>query len=531
MTILFQLRHVAHVRRHFIFTTRHLSNITPARVRFAPSPTGQLHLGGLRTALFNYLLAKKTGGQFILRIEDTDQTRYVEGAVENLIRALKWAGIPHDEGPGVEGPFSPYYQSQRTQLYRQHAQQLIESGHAYRCFCTPERLSRVKEARQKQGNYIAYDKHCSYLSDEEIKENLQRNLPYTVRLRTPYEGSIEHVDLVYGKIKFSHKTIDDTILIKSDGYPTYHLANVVDDHTMNITHVLRGEEWLSSTPKHILLYNAFGWKPPYFAHLPLLLNRDGSKLSKRSGDVHVEQYIAKGYLPEAIDNFVALLGWHPSNINNSNSNVEQQNEGLFTLKDLITKFDIKDVNHSGAIVDHQKLDWINKHHILKRAETNEGLESLAHVLKPFVDKQYLDRLKGTEDEYRLDHVYLIKVINTIKERIHNLSDIPKLCNYYFEEPNYASSEAISLKKKLKLPALDLISSSAFINEFKLIEPFEAINIKPWIYSTAKSKQLNPNHLMMALRYIITGTKVGAGVAETIEVLGKETVMNRLNSVF
>ncbi|GAA5795598.1 hypothetical protein HPULCUR_000959 [Helicostylum pulchrum] len=490
---------------------------TPARVRFAPSPTGQLHLGGLRTALFNYLLAKKTGGQFILRIEDTDQTRYVEGAVENLVKALDWAGLTHDEGPEKGGPHSPYYQSQRTELYSTHAQQLVESGHAYRCFCTPERLTKTRELRQKQGNYIAYDKHCSYLSDEEIKEKLDKTTPFTVRLRTPYEGSTEHKDLVYGNINFSNKTIDDTILIKSDGHPTYHLANVVDDHLMQVTHVLRGEEWLSSTPKHILLYKALGWKPPLFAHLPLLLNSDGSKLSKRSGDVHVEQYIAKGYLPEAINNFVALLGWHPSN----------SSESLFTVKDLIEQFDIKDINHSGAVVDHQKLDWINKHHILKRAETKEGLHSLVDILKPFVTKSY-QHLEGTSQAYRLDTDYLAQVIDTIKERIRNISDIPHLCSYYFKDPDYSSSDALTLKKKLKQPALDLISTHEFKDKMNTIEPFETSTLKPWIYELAESKGLNPNHVMMALRFKVTGSRVGAGVAETMQVLGRDTVMSRLN---
>ncbi|CAO3618728.1 unnamed protein product [Mucor hiemalis] len=452
-----------------------------------------------------------------LRIEDTDQTRYVEGAVQNLIKALDWASIKHDEGPEKGGPHSPYYQSERTELYRKHANQLIEEGHAYRCFCTPERLSKVKEARQKQGNYIAYDKHCSYLSDEEIADNLDKKLTFTVRLRTPYEGSTEHKDLVYGNINFSNKTIDDTILIKSDGYPTYHLANVVDDHTMEVTHVLRGEEWLSSTPKHILLYKALGWKPPLFAHLPLLLNPDGSKLSKRSGDVHVEQYVAKGYLPEAINNFVALLGWNSKDTAND----------LLDMNELIEKFDIKDINHSGAVVDHQKLDWINKHHILKRAETTEGLHSLVQILKPFVTKSY-QHLEGTVESYRLQDKYLARVIDTIKERIRNISDIPHLCSYYFETPDYQSTDALNLRKKIKQPALDLITSDEFKNKLNALEPFDSITVKPWIYELAESRDLNPNHVMMALRYKVTGSKVGAGVAETMQVLGKDTVMKRLD---
>ncbi|KAI9274195.1 glutamyl-tRNA synthetase [Sporodiniella umbellata] len=511
---------------------------TAARVRFAPSPTGQLHLGGLRTALYNYLLAKKTNGQFILRIEDTDQSRYVEGAVQTLIKSLNWAGIKPDEGPEQQGPYAPYYQSKRTELYQNHAHELIESGHAYRCFCTPERLKNVRELRQKQGNYIAYDKHCSYLSSEETQEQMNLNTPFTIRLRTPFEGTTEHQDLVYGKIDFSNKTLEDTILIKSDGYPTYHLANVVDDHFMRITHVLRGEEWLSSTPKHLLLYKAFGWKAPLFAHLPLLLNPDGSKLSKRSGDVYVEHYIDKGYLPESINNFVALLGWHPGHSVSS--------DDLFNMEELIQHFDIKDINNSGAIVDHPKLDWINKHHLIKRAETETGLNSLVGMLKPLVDTSYMNSLKDTAHEYRLGKEYLARVIKTIKDRIRNIRDIPELCSYYFTEPNYQSEDTLSMMKKVKAPALasflclqkihvlssikDLVKTQEFKEHLESMEAFEASNIKKYIYDLSERQQMNPNHVMMALRYAVTGSKVGAGVAETMSTLGRDTVLSRLNKL-
>ncbi|RUP43341.1 hypothetical protein BC936DRAFT_137322 [Jimgerdemannia flammicorona] len=288
----------------------HIDPTGPVRVRFAPSPTGNLHLGGLRTALFNYLLAKKAGGTFILRIEDTDRTRFVEGATEKLISALSWAGLDFQEGPGKDGGHPPYVQSQRIETYSQHAHHLLESGSAYRCFCTPERLQHVRDAAREAGRDSSYDRRCLLLSRQEVEENLSQGMPFTVRLLTP--DGVTHVDdLVYGHVEFSNAVLDDTILIKSDGYPTYHMANVVDDHLMGITHVLRGEEWLSSTPRHILLYRAFDWTPPSFVHLPLLLNADRSKLSKRSGDVHVEDYVRRGYLPEALVNFVALLGWSP----------------------------------------------------------------------------------------------------------------------------------------------------------------------------------------------------------------------------
>ncbi|RCH83454.1 Glutamyl-tRNA synthetase [Rhizopus stolonifer] len=344
---------------------------------------------------------------------------------------------------------------------------------------------------------------------------MNRNIPFTIRLRTPYEGTTEHHDLVYGKISFSNKTMEDTILIKSDGYPTYHLANVVDDHLMKITHVLRGEEWLSSTPKHLILYKALGWKAPLFAHLPLLLNTDGSKLSKRSGDVYVEHYMEKGYLPESINNFVALLGWHPGHSVSS--------DALFTMDEMVEH----DINHSGAIVDHQKLDWINKHHLLKRAETKEGLSSLVDMLQPLVNASYMDSLKGTPNEYRLESEYLANVISTIKDRIRNIRDVPELCSYYFIEPDFQSNDTLTMKKKVKASALDLIKTREFKDILESMDTFDASEIKQQIYTLSETHKLNPNHVMMALRYTLTGSKVGAGVAETMTTLGKRTVLSRL----
>ncbi|KAI9032549.1 glutamyl-tRNA synthetase [Phycomyces nitens] len=452
---------------------------TPVRVRFAPSPTGYLHLGGLRTALFNYLLAKKTGGQFILRIEDTDQTRYVPGATEKLMDALSWAGIQPDEGP-----HEPYYQSKRTKIYQDYAEELVKKGHAYRCFCTHERLLRVREARQKTGRLVSYDKHCSYHTEEEIKENLEKKIPFTIRLDTP-EGSTNIKDTVYGNITFNNKTLDDTILIKSDGFPTYHLANVVDDHLMGITHVLRGEEWMPSTPKHVILYKALGWTPPQFVHLPLLMNADKTKLSKRSGDVHVEQYIEKGYLPEALNNFVALLGWNPNS-----------EEEVFSSKELIEKFDLNQLNKSNAIVDIAKLDWMNKQHLLRRAQTPEGLESLVDLLQPM-------------------------------DRIRNIHDIPQLCSYYFVEPDYASDDAKALYKKLTNQAVDVALAPTTQTTLGSLDSFDAKSIKQWIHELAESNNIKQNHLMMAMRYAVTGTRVGAGVAETMEVLGRRVCLDRL----
>ncbi|NTW30945.1 MAG: glutamate--tRNA ligase, partial [Candidatus Moranbacteria bacterium] len=347
---------------------------TPIRVRFAPSPTGFLHVGGLRTALYNYLFAKKNGGSFILRIEDTDKGRFVDGALESLIRSLEGIGVVPDEGvfllddphvterdasrhseayPGVSevGSYGPYIQSERLPLYAEYAEKLITSGHAYRCFCSRERLDLIRERQIADHQASKYDKLCATLSNEEVARRMAAGEPSVIRLNVPEDrGDIVFHDLVRGDVCINAKNIDDQIIVKTDGYPTYHLASVVDDHLMEVTHVIRGEEWLPSTPKHILLYEAFGWEPPIFAHLTLLLNPDKSKLSKRQGDVAVEDYLTKGYLPEALINFVALLGWNPG---------QGSTKEVFSLSELAEVFDFAQVNKAGAVFDTRKLDWLN----------------------------------------------------------------------------------------------------------------------------------------------------------------------------
>ena len=297
--------------KEFIVSPQKRDALSTVRVRFAPSPTGYLHVGGLRTALYNFLYARKMGGSFLLRIEDTDRARYVEGAVENLVQSLAWAGLRYDEGPGKEGNVGPYVQSERLALYRTHVDRLLKSGNAYYAFDTPEELDAMRKEQEQRRLSPKYDRRALKLTPEEIERKLGEGCPYVVRLKVPEAETIAFDDCVRGRVEFSGVQIDDQVLLKSDGYPTYHLANVVDDHLMGITHVIRGEEWLSSTPKHVLLYHFFGWDLPVFAHLPLLLNADKSKLSKRQGDVSVEDYRLKGYLPEALVNFVALLGWNP----------------------------------------------------------------------------------------------------------------------------------------------------------------------------------------------------------------------------
>ena len=348
------------------------------RTRFAPSPTGYLHVGSLRTALYCALFTKQHGGEFLLRIEDTDRSRFVPGAVESLIGTLGTLGLEYDEGvflasqesqsphegvvadsaayPGVieVGDSGPYIQSERLELYGKYAEQLIADGKAYRCFCASERLDAMRAEQQAAKQMPKYDRHCLHLSADEVREKLAAGAPSVVRLRLPDDVEVVFDDLVRGVVRFNTETLDDQILMKSDGYPTYHLAVVVDDHLMGITHVIRAEEWLPSTPKHILLYQAFDWQIPTFAHLPLLLNPDRSKLSKRQGDVAVEDYLRKGYLPEALINFVALLGWNPG---------EGSTQEIFTTGELVKRFDLGHVHKGGAVFDIKKLDWLNAQYI------------------------------------------------------------------------------------------------------------------------------------------------------------------------
>lgn len=321
-----------------------MSNV---RVRFAPSPTGFVHVGSLRTALYNYLFARHHGGKFVLRVEDTDRARYTEGAVENLLETLEWSGLSDDEGPENNGDFGPYYQSQRLNIYHEYIEKLISNNFAYPCFCSEERLAKIREEQIGKKLTPKYDGHCRHISGDELIKR-RKSEDHVIRLKIPPEGITKVSDIIRGEVQFQNEMIDDQVLLKSDGFPTYHLANVVDDHLMGITHVIRGEEWLISTPKHIILYDYFGWPIPQFAHLPLLLNPDRSKLSKRQGDVAVEDYRKKGYLPEALLNFVALLGWNRGD-----------DEEIFSLEELIADFSLERVNKSGAVFNIEKLNWMN----------------------------------------------------------------------------------------------------------------------------------------------------------------------------
>ncbi len=472
------------------------------RTRFAPSPTGYLHVGGLRTALYNYLLAKKEGGAFILRIEDTDQSRKVEGAVQNIIDTLAWAGIQYDEGPGIEGDYGPYIQSQRINLYQKYANQLVEEHKAYYCFCSPERLKEVREKQSAAKLTTSYDRHCRNLPQEEVAEKLKRGGQHVIRMKVPLEGELTFTDLIRGDVTIAHKVLDDQVILKSDGYPTYHLAVVVDDHFMKITHVIRGEEWLSSTPKHVILFNHFGWEVPQFAHLPLLLNPDKSKLSKRQGDVAVEDYRRKGYLKEALVNFVAFLGWNPGG--------ERE---LFTLDELSKEFSLERVGNSGAVFNIEKLDWLNFEYLRKKTG--------AELLQSLRDQLALSEFGGKHFE----DAYLMSVIGIMRERVTFVKDFVEKSPYFFQAPLQYEADVVKKRWKRESP----VQLKELAAEFsRMLDPKKE-DYEAALHRVAASMKVHNSDLIHPLRLAVSGMGSGPGLFDILFVLGKEETIARIHS--
>ena len=472
----------------------------PIRVRFAPSPTGFLHVGGLRTALYNYLFAKHHGGAFVLRIEDTDQSRKVEGAIENLIQTLQWAGIDFDEGPGKDGSYGPYIQSERLNLYRSHAEQLIKAGKAYFCFCSPERLDEVRKKQQAMKLPPSYDRHCRDLPKEESDARVAKGEPHVVRMKVPIGGELTFTDRIRGKVTIAHKVLDDQVILKSDGFPTYHLAVVVDDHAMAITHVIRGEEWLPSTPKHILLYQYFGWDQPEFAHLPLLLNPDKSKLSKRQGDVAVEDYRTKGFLKEAIVNFIAFLGWNPGD--------ERE---IFSLEDLVKEFSLERVGKAGAVFNVEKLTWLNQQHIRLRPSTE-----LARDVRNLVQQ------KGWQVP---EDAYIIRAVDLMKERVTFVRDFVEFSGYLFVDPETFDPDARA--KSWPDGAAERVK--ALTDRLEQLTSFTHASIEEALKKLAEELNVKAGQIVHPTRYALSGRSVGPGLYEMMEVLGKDTVIRRMKS--
>jgi len=489
---------------------------TNIRVRFAPSPTGFLHIGSLRTALFDYLIAKTLRGKLILRIEDTDQKRQVLGAVEGLINILDWIGIKFDEGPHIGGEFGPYTQSERMEIYKEHTEALLKKGAAYHCFCTAERLTEMREEQQAQKLPPRYDRACREFSEEEVEQKIKSGEPFVIRQKMPLTGGVIVYDELRGDIKFQAADLEDQVLIKSDGMPTYQFASVVDDHLMKISHVLRGDEWIPSFPKNILLYKAFGWEAPKFIHLTLTLNKEGGKLSKRQGDVAVEDYRVKGYLPEALLNFCVLQGWHPSA---SAKTPKEKTDEILSLDQMIEYFDYKDMGTSPAIFDIEKLDYFNGYYIRRMS-----LEKLVKLCLPFMG----ENLKLTKNARKQANDFTQKTIGLEQERLKKLSEIGELTEFFFmDELNYEAKLLIwknlsgrQVKENLQViyDLLEKIADSDWLKE----------NIEKDVIGYLKERELKVGDYLWPARVALTGRDASPGPFEVAEVLGKEESLKRIN---
>lgn len=479
------------------------------RTRFAPSPTGRMHVGNLRTALYEYLIAKHENGTFILRIEDTDQERYVEGAIDIIYRTLQGTGLIHDEGPDKDGGYGPYVQSERVKsgIYMKYAKELIEKGEAYYCFCTKERLASLKttlvssddDGEEEAKEFTKYDKHCLHLSKEEIEANLAAGKPFVIRQNIPTEGTTTFRDAIFGEITVKNEELDDMILIKSDGFPTYNFANVVDDHLMKITHVVRGNEYLSSTPKYTRLYKAFGWEEPIYVHLPLITNEEHKKLSKRSGHSSYEDLLEQGFVSEAIVNFVALLGWSPAN------NVE-----IMSLEELIREFDYTHINKAPAVFDMVKLRWMNSEYI-KRMDFDRFYELALPYIKSVIKKD-------------LD---LKKIASLVKTRIETLRDICDMIDFFEELPEYDTEMYVHKKMKTdKESSLTVLKE--LLPEFEALEDYSEDSLESVITAYIARKGIKNGQALWPVRTAVSGKQSTPGGAyEIMSILGKEESLRRI----
>ncbi|MCI9047109.1 MAG: glutamate--tRNA ligase [Hungatella sp.] len=470
------------------------------RTRYAPSPTGRMHVGNLRTALYAYLIAKHEGGDFLLRIEDTDQERYVEGATQIIYRTLEKTGLIHDEGPDKDGGVGPYIQSERQKagIYLEYARQLIEKGEAYYCFCTQDRLNSLR--RTVNGEEImTYDKHCLHLSKEEVEANLAAGIPYVIRQNNPTEGATVFHDEIYGDIAVDNSELDDMVLIKSDGYPTYNFANVVDDHLMGITHVVRGNEYLSSSPKYNRLYDAFGWQVPVYVHCPLITNEEHKKLSKRSGHSSYEDLIEQGFVSEAVVNYVALLGWSP-----------EDNREIFSLEELIKAFDYRHMSKSPAVFDVTKLKWMNGEYL--KAMDQERFYDMAEPYIKAVIKKDLD---------------LKKIAAMVKTRIEVFPDIEGHIDFFQELPQYDPQMYIHKKmKSTKESSLEVLTDTLALLEVQ--EDYSNDGLYETLSKYVSEKGYKTGYVMWPLRTAVSGRQMTpAGATEIMEVLGKEETLDRI----
>ncbi len=468
-----------------------MSDTKVIRTRIAPSPTGEYHIGHLRTCLYDYALARKYGGQFIIRIEDTDQKRFVAGSADRTLQVIKDYGLNWDEGPDVGGPYAPYIQTQRLDIYQKYAKELINKGLAYYCFCTQERLDSLRASQKAAGQVSKYDQHCLHLPKEDIQKNLNAKIPYTIRLVIPKNETIIFEDQIRGKIKFNTNDIDDQVLIKSNGIPTYHFAATVDDHLMGITHVFRGEEWLTSTPKHLLLYRYFGWHPPIFAHLTVILNPDGKgKLSKRHGATSARSFLEDGYLPEAMLNFLMFLGWNPGD-----------NREFFTLDEFVQAFSLDHLHKKSPVFDRKKLDYLNGYYLRQKTD-----EQLFDLFKKFLPQ-------ASDDQIKI-------LIPVLKERLIKLSDLQIQTKFLFEDVEY-DKELLLKKGTASKLAKDMLSKSK-----ELLGNFSDIQNR--LTNLINANNWNVGEFFMVFRVAICGSAFTPPVVDCLPALGQESTIRKLD---
>jgi glutamyl-tRNA synthetase len=486
-----------------------LSPTGKPRLRFAPSPTGFQHIGGFRTALFSWLYARHTGGQFILRIEDTDTARTVEGAVDDLLKGLAWFGMDIDEGPVIGGPYGPYYQTQREALYKYYADQLIESGHAYRCYCTPERLEEMRKAQEAQKLPPRYDRHCRYLSDEERAANEAAGKTWVVRFAMPLEGETVVHDELHGDMVFKNSDIDDTVLLKSDGLPTYHLAHVIDDHLMGITHVLRGEEWISSAPRHVQIYAALGWQSPLMYHVPNILGKDKKKLSKRRNAPSWSDYQREGYLPEAVFNFMALLGW----------SYDDKTE-IFTREELIRVFTLDRIGVSAGIYDPDKLLWMNGVYIRRLS-----LDELTRRTHPYLERPEAEGGLPDSVQRPIDLEYTKRILQLEQERLKTLAEAAQKDAFFYVD-TLTYDTALLIQKGMDAAR----TQNALIYARDLLvdtEPWEHTVMEPPMRELATKLGLKPGQLFGAIRVAVSGSTATPPLFQMMEVLGRDVSLKRI----
>lgn len=479
------------------------------RVRFAPSPTGIPHVGNIRTALFNWLFARHEGGVFVLRIEDTDRTRVVEGALEAILDGLRWLGMDWDEGPEVGGPYGPYFQSQRVEHYQEVARRLVESGDAYECFCSPERLEAVRAEQQRRKQPPGYDRHCRNLSEEDRQRRRDEGVAPVIRFKTPLAGSIRFHDLIRGDARFDHATLDDFVMLKSDGYPTYHLGNVVDDHLMAITHVMRGDDLFSSTPRHLLLYRALGWEPPLFAHLPLILGKDRSPLAKRHGAISAQEYREQGFLSEALFNFLGLLGWSLDD-----------RTTIISREQFIEDFSIERIGKNPAVFDLEKLTWMNGTYI--RAMSSERFAELL--------AERLERDLPAEVPRPLDRAYVGRITPLVQERVRRLDEASEMTAFFFLEGELEYTPSDLLGKAYAQRGKEAVRALREAAErVSALPSWESAALEGVLRPLAEELGVKTGELFMLLRVAVTGRSVSPPLFESMAVLGRERCLARLQS--